>query len=374
MFPHRICINLDRRSDRWANCLRQFESHGISVRRQSARDGLTLQTPAHWRFGQGAYGCALSHIEAVREARDRGYESLLVFEDDVVLHADFRALFGRFANELPSRWDAILLGSIHHEEPSLVSQHVARITSSYSTFAYALNRSIFDTWLERNEKFTLPVDNVNMTLQEEFAFYCSLPPLAWVTQDYSDIEDAEVNHWWVRDGLAVDGSQSRETVARTGVVVVPPRDRPAPTAKIFDFVLDELRQTFPTVTYCAEGWTDDRILPASTRFPGAECDYWVVTESDLYVPAWELKASLLKCREYDMVAPLHAPLRLTATDTARVLDPNLDPVDTTRYSRARPEPGFPGFSILRTATLGRLKASAPERVFYSPSRVFRLSQ
>jgi hypothetical protein len=87
-------------------------------------------------------------VEAVCEARAQGWESLLIFEDDFELHDGFREFFERFAAELPARWDAILFGGIHREDPIPVSPHVARIASCNSTFAYALNHTIFDAWLE----------------------------------------------------------------------------------------------------------------------------------------------------------------------------------------------------------------------------------
>jgi hypothetical protein len=332
-----------------------------------------MEMPPHWRFSREAYGCAVSHLEAVREARVLGYESLLMFEDDVELHANFRGLFERFAAELPAQWDAILFGGIHREDPCSISAHVARIVRCNSTFAYALNRSIFDAWLEQNEQFALPIDEVNKTLQTQFAFYCSIPPLAWVTRDYSDILGAEVNHWWVREGFAVDGSLSRETAFQTGVLVVPPRNRPAPAAAVLECILERMSRIFPKVVYCPEGCADEQILATGDRFLGNECSYWITAESDLYVTTWELKASLLKCREYDMVAPLDAPLPLTAADTARILNGDLGPVDTTPYPRVPAAGGFPGFAILRSAALDRLGAFDRVRVFHSPSRVFRLS-
>jgi hypothetical protein len=373
LFPHRICINLDRRSDRWANCQREFERHGISVRRQSARDGLTMEIPSEWRFGACAYGCAASHVEAVREAHAQGCKSLLIFEDDFELHAGFRELFERFAAELPARWDAILFGGIHREDPIPVSPHLARIVSSYSTFAYALNHTIFDAWLEQNGQFAGPTDEVNKTLQQQFAFYCSVPPLAWVAQDYSDILGAEVNHWWVREGFAIDGSLSREMALQTGVLVVPPRGRPSPAAEIVECLLRLMRWIFPKVACCTEHCAGERSLRTAELILGAEWTYWIIAESDLYVDTWELKASLLKVRDHDLVAPLHAPLPLVPEDTARVLNGDLGPVDTRPYPRVPAAPGFPGFAILRTAARHRLRASEEVRVFHSPSRVFLLS-
>src|SRR5215469_12186741 len=79
-FPHRICINLARRPDRWAKAQAQFQQHQFQVVRWNAVEGTTSKIPPEWRFSPGAYGCSTSHMEAVREARARRYESLLIFE------------------------------------------------------------------------------------------------------------------------------------------------------------------------------------------------------------------------------------------------------------------------------------------------------
>jgi glycosyl transferase family 25 len=372
MFSHRVCINLDRRPDRWGKCSSEFARHGLCVSRIPARDGQELRVPSTWRYGPGAYGCALSHLDAVSEARDRGYRSVLVFEDDVELHEEFVSLFEQFASELPTDWDAAFLGGIHREDPLPVSPHVSRIVSSNSTFAYALNHTIYDAWLERNRQFTAPVDEVNKTLQRDFAFYCSVPPLAWVTEGYSDILGAEVNHWWIREGLTIDGCLSRDTISRTGVLVLPPGGS-APAQEVTACMLDRLRRIFPEVVTASDRYEDDWIRNRGVELLSDKHEYWIVTDADLYVPTWELKASLLKCRDADMVVPLHEPIRLTAADTARAMNGDLGPVDTTPYARVPLQPGFDGFAIIRTASLARLRDSASLRIFHSPSRVWRLS-
>src|SRR5438128_740157 len=95
-FPHRICINLARRPDRWAKAQAQFQQQQIEVARWNAVDGAVIQAPPDWRYSPGAYGCSRSHLEAVHEARARRYESLLIFEDDVELHPELQNLFPGF--------------------------------------------------------------------------------------------------------------------------------------------------------------------------------------------------------------------------------------------------------------------------------------
>ena len=79
VFPYKVCINLDRRGARWQQMQLKFERSGIhSVHRFSGFDGEKVPLPANWAHTPGAYGCLLSHLHVVREARRLGMASVLV--------------------------------------------------------------------------------------------------------------------------------------------------------------------------------------------------------------------------------------------------------------------------------------------------------
>src|SRR5918911_1540909 len=144
-FPYKVCINLDRRPDRWQQMQLKFEQHGIhSVRRFSALDGDTLKTPAHWIHTPGAYGCLCSHVQVVREARRLGMSCALVFEDDAVFDPHLQEKFSAYMKHLPPDWDMLFFGALHKDEPIKVSDHIARLTKSNSTYAYVLRDTVFD--------------------------------------------------------------------------------------------------------------------------------------------------------------------------------------------------------------------------------------
>ena len=93
-------INLDSRPDRWEAIERQLAAQGLTAQRiaaltgQDARDrGYRLCVPAQeqpeWRVGDGAFGCAASHIEAYRLIAASEAPGALVLEDDAVLVDDF---------------------------------------------------------------------------------------------------------------------------------------------------------------------------------------------------------------------------------------------------------------------------------------------
>ena len=57
-------------------------------------------------------GCALSHRAIIQEAKSKGYKNILVFEEDAVLHVDFKNIFNANIQELKNvEWDILYLGA-----------------------------------------------------------------------------------------------------------------------------------------------------------------------------------------------------------------------------------------------------------------------
>src|ERR1700686_380480 len=96
MFPHRVCINLDRRPERWERMRERFAKVGLgSVERVAAVDGGKLAVPAAWPESAGAYGCLQSHLAVVRQARAQNRESVLIIRDDGLFADGFYEEFER---------------------------------------------------------------------------------------------------------------------------------------------------------------------------------------------------------------------------------------------------------------------------------------
>ncbi|MGH8604307.1 MAG: glycosyltransferase family 25 protein, partial [Gammaproteobacteria bacterium] len=152
---------------------RKFNQHGIhSVRRFPALDGDSLKLPANWVHTPGAYGCLLSHLQVIREARRAGASSVLIFEDDVVFDDHLEKKFSVYIDQLPPDWDMLFFGALHKDEPVKVSDNIARITQANSTYACALKATVFDDFIELNRKTEEVLDSNSLVLQQQFNCYC----------------------------------------------------------------------------------------------------------------------------------------------------------------------------------------------------------
>ncbi|NUQ49278.1 MAG: glycosyltransferase family 25 protein, partial [Phycisphaerae bacterium] len=139
-----VCINLDRRPDRWEQFFRNCPIAGVE--RFAAIDGRKCRPPEWWRQGGGAWGCMLSHIGILQRALMDGLDQrggvLLVLEDDALFPPDFAAKAERFLLVLPKDWDQLYFGGQHRgvraRPPQRINSEVIRPYMVNRTQAYAV--------------------------------------------------------------------------------------------------------------------------------------------------------------------------------------------------------------------------------------------
>lgn len=343
LFPLKVCINLDRRPERWQRIQRALTAHGIeSVQRFSATDGNDVALPHDWIHTAGAYGCLLSHVQVVREARDAGAASVLIFEDDVVFDPQFKEKFASFIHELPADWDMLFLGALHKDEPVVVSEHVARITKANSTFAYAIRNTVFDAFIELNSRAEHVLDMNSYVLQERFNCYCFMPNLVWVESEYSDVQNRLENHWYLQKSLVLFGSHMDRVLSQTQIVI-------AHDNANLDFLVDYYREYFAPLVSIEIG------NPDFTR------EFRVMLDERIYLEAMDIRANLLMCQEYDAATGFSKVIELTREQT--------DELRQTRITRGIDLRDNPFSKNDRCHFLTR---RPPTRIFQSPNHALRL--
>jgi len=166
-FDKIFCINLDRRPDRWEDCLKQFKLYNIKdVERFSAYDGLKANLEVE-PSTSGVCGCARSHQILLQKAADGPWNRVLILEDDfhiltypdliaggftadsqvlkTFLSAPTDSLSARFdamAQHVPDDWDILYLGGGYGQPPiARVHKHVVRCAGVHTTSSYAVTRA-----------------------------------------------------------------------------------------------------------------------------------------------------------------------------------------------------------------------------------------
>lgn len=417
LFPHKVCINLDRRPDRWARMRAEFARHGVrAVRRFPAADGLELPAPPGWEGTAGAYGCLRSHLEVVKEARARRLPSVLIFEDDLVfaprLGEDFRAYF----RQVPDDWEMLHLGALHVAEPAEVSANVRRISRAYSTYAYALKQTVYDAFIELNEESLAPVDINNHALQAARPCYCFAPHLAWVEPDRSDVQERQKDHWYLRESLVIHGTGIEELLAATSLVLAyGGRAGGAGGRRNLLFLAGHYRRRTPGVeVVVVEQGAEPSLAPedlpegcrllflsdagpldrarcfnAGARAARPASSLLVFSDADLFVEEWDLRGNLRMCQRYDATAGCGEVLPLTPADTLELhrRQAMLTPWFDARQYQPEPTRGdlgaYPVFNRRAFDAAGgwrdhspalSLKDSGRLRLFRPPNQALRLHQ
>lgn len=194
------CINLDRRTDRWEECLNEFKKHNLNVERFSAIDGRNLEIVLEELLAQGLtvgnIGAIYSHRAIIQYAKDKNFENILILEDDIEFHENVNQLFFDYIMDIPSDWDMIFFGGNHSEnniwmtEPLIsVTEHVYKIIRSYANHCYVVKNTAYDKLIEALSRKDKPNDVLISDIQKQLNCYLFRPHLAWQRPSYSDLQE-----------------------------------------------------------------------------------------------------------------------------------------------------------------------------------------
>lgn len=208
------CINLDRRPDRWEqNCLPQFEKLDLSVERFSAVDGKKDIDIGHGDYCNAELAGSMSHLNAIKKAKNNNIKKLLLLEDDVVFKENANEMFSKVVNNVPDDWEYLFFGGNHVGGFRPVSDGVVRLGGSYAIHACGIKESSYDIMIKHLEhKIDLSIKNAKIEkpkksiaadffladLQKVLNTYCFLPHIAWQKDGHSDIQGAYMDYNFLR--------------------------------------------------------------------------------------------------------------------------------------------------------------------------------
>jgi hypothetical protein len=343
--PYRVCINLDRRPEKWKRMESRFSDLNLQpVERFAAVDGSKTPIPLNWPESPGAYGCLQSHLSVVRKARAEGRESVLIFEDDVLFDDRFHQRFRERVRNLPENWDMLFFGCLHHDPPVPVASGIGRLRGSFSTFMYVVRRTVYDAFIRLNSRAKQAVDRNNTILQRLFNCYCFVPHLAWVDGSYSDAQGMHSNHWYIKESLVLRGREVKSMEERTAAIIPyrAPNERERGLRNLryltnhygalFETLVVECdqRQRIDPATlsagcdYCflqSEDAVDKvRCFLQGLKIYEGRKDYFIINEGNVVCSRMEIRANLIKCIGYDVVSSFESYIDLSRSDSDRLID------------------------------------------------------
>ena len=204
-FDKIICINLTKRSDRWEECLLNFNKIGLKVERYEAIDG----NPMNWNHVRnknnnkkdvkfaGVAGCMASHINIWKMAKEKGWSNVLIIEDDCDFLDNLQEIFKERIKQVPEDWGLLYFGGIHETRngeylPQKISEHISKAKRIITTTCYAIKDTCYDlaikTVLADQPWFHTAIDGyLGAYIQPKTNTYSFDPPLAWQRGSYSNI-------------------------------------------------------------------------------------------------------------------------------------------------------------------------------------------
>lgn len=187
-FDKAFLINLDSRIDRLENCQAMFAENDITelIERFSA---------IRPENGDGRLGCILSHLSIVKKAKENGWKSVLIIEDDC-LFLNQEAIDKSIEQLFNRDWSIYYLGYNSHKPLSKEDSHLLKITNCFSTHAIAYHESFYDSFINSFEKGEIKTLDVWLMykVQPLFKCYGCYPIAATQREGYSDIERSNVNY------------------------------------------------------------------------------------------------------------------------------------------------------------------------------------
>jgi len=199
-FDKAFCVNLKRRPDRWKNSLKEFAKHNLDdIERYQAIDGKLYDwstTTYNENLLKGELGIMETHINIITEAIEKGYSSVVIFEDDVYFMPEIANL-EEYINSVPSDWDMIYFGGNHTYGgiPDQVNEKIMRLHNTFALEGVVIRDTLFNKILELATKREKPIDGYYADLQKTNNIYGFFPNMTVQKIDYSDIQNKKVDYF-----------------------------------------------------------------------------------------------------------------------------------------------------------------------------------
>ena len=169
-------INLAKDKVRLANFKTEATRTGVKATRVAAISGKDKRVVFNGTETEGwnrnAAALALTTLNLVKNAKEKGYKKIFIFEDDAyMVHSNFQTIFRKAASVLPKKekgdWDFLHLNSFDEHPSEWVASCLKKLGGAWCCQAYAINENVYDAYIEKLEKFDKPIDQMTMELHRD---------------------------------------------------------------------------------------------------------------------------------------------------------------------------------------------------------------
>lgn len=230
-FDKIYCLNLPSEKNRAIDSLARFKAFNITAEMVPATPGEILSDIYNSiKISKGEsltipnanyLGCAISHLEIMKDALDNGYKRILILEDDLLIHKSIEPYFNDVAsNQIPNDWDMLYLAWIPLSDDmqywsynvindKFISKNVFTAKNLWSAMAYGLSESAMK-WILSNYKsnFSVEIDRFYVNnCQNNLKCYGVNPQIFAGYDNYSSNSESYVSDLFTRSHDARSASR-----------------------------------------------------------------------------------------------------------------------------------------------------------------------
>jgi GR25 family glycosyltransferase involved in LPS biosynthesis len=161
-------INLPQSKARRANIEKQCFDQGIKYEIFPAIDG--IKNNVEWfesehaknvhGWTQGAAGLVYTTIGIIKDAKEKGYKSILILEDDIIFKPQATMDIENCVKALPNDWELFHFAVQNFRSPQRVGRHLSCLRGAWSCQAYMVSERIYDEYLKWLELVDRPIDSI----------------------------------------------------------------------------------------------------------------------------------------------------------------------------------------------------------------------
>ncbi len=205
-FDHCYLINLEERYDRLARATANCSMIGLEFEKFSAvsyttiesiKDAPTIKNEKikrdHWT--KGAVALIRSTVKIIEDAKNKGYKSILILEDDVEFKQEIGDIVSSNWKLIPDDWEMIQFAGLHVKPFDVISEHLIKTNGSECLHAYAISERIYDIFLDLIKNEDKPLDHYSAhDIQPRGKSFCFTPNQVHQYSSFSNIVGKVVNY------------------------------------------------------------------------------------------------------------------------------------------------------------------------------------
>ncbi|MDQ1141887.1 MAG: hypothetical protein EOO44_04165 [Flavobacterium sp.] len=152
LFDAIYCINLPESTDRYQKFIKTYQnfSHKNLII-FAAVNGNTLMVK-DWPGNSGELGCRQSHINVLKDAQAKNYNTFMVVEDDVIFPKNIGKKLDGFLKDVGSDWDMLYLYMENsHLQPKKIKSNVYQLQNTLGMVAIIYNKRCISQVIEKIE-------------------------------------------------------------------------------------------------------------------------------------------------------------------------------------------------------------------------------